>query len=125
MEACPSESTPLLSTHAAGGSSNGLRSTKKGARGTGLLPNRSMSSFTDAETSTQPFCGSANNMCDACWPKIFSVVIAAGLGGLLFGYDSSDIAIALPVRGCNLGLLNPTVRAPRQLFAVPPSHRRL
>jgi len=30
--------------------------------------------------------------------QIFTVVLFAGLGGLLFGYDSSDIAIALPVR---------------------------
>ena len=30
--------------------------------------------------------------------QIYTLVLCAGVGGLLFGYDSSDIAIALPVR---------------------------
>jgi hypothetical protein len=48
-------------------------------------------------------------------PQIYTLVLCAGLGGLLFGYDSSDIAIALPVRV-------PKTRTPR---AREPAHRRL
>lgn len=41
----------------------------------------------------RPFCATHTP------PQIYTLVLCAGLGGLLFGYDSSDIAIALPVRG--------------------------
>lgn len=30
--------------------------------------------------------------------QVYSLVVAAGLGGLLLGYNSSNIAVALPVR---------------------------
>lgn len=112
-----SESTPLLSTHSRAdenrgpravestssiGDVSGTHSARPRNRAGRGKPRRSFTSWTSAAEENagdqQPFCGSANNMCDSCWPKIFSVVLAAGLGGLLFGYDSSDIAIALPVR---------------------------
>jgi hypothetical protein len=36
---------------------------------------------------------------DACAAQVYTLVLAAGMGGLLLGYNSSNIAVALPVRG--------------------------
>lgn len=115
-----SENTPLLarpvSTAAGSGSATPTNRRSRFRRPfSGWLP---------AEVEPQPFCGSANNLCDTCWPKIYSVVLAAGLGGLLFGYDSSDISIALPVRsGLHSLLFKLGVRAREHHVAAPKLHQ--
>jgi len=62
-----------------------LRSSRPGGLAVGLLSRPSIALLTSERS---PSCA-----------QVYTLVLAAGMGGLLLGYNSSNIAVALPVRG--------------------------